>query len=282
MECDEYIPKAYVYLNGHKIRYIEYYNRRKNHYYGSYDRDTLIIVHGMVSSPDIIWSKVIPTLSQYFRVIILDIFGFGYSNKTVATTEFFVDYLLGILKELHIDRCTVIGHSLGGYLATEFAIRFNNRVEKLVLAAPAGIMRSSTTTLDQCIMGALYPTPENILKAFRDVVFDPKIVTEDLVNDFVNRMRLPNIKYRFMSYLLSIRDGPPLRGRISRIISPTLIVWGNNDKMIPFQYLHRQYEEIPESRLEIINDCGHISPIEKPVEFNKVILGFLKDQAELI
>jgi len=143
-------------------------------------------------------------------------------------------------------------------------------------------MRSSTTTLDQCIMGALYPTPENILKAFRDVVFDPKIVTEDLVNDFVNRMRLPNIKYRFMSYLLSIRDGPPLRGRISRIISPTLIVWGNNDKMVPFQYLHRQYEEIPESRLEIINDCGHISPIEKPVEFNKVILGFLKDQAELI
>ena len=55
-------------------------------------------------------------------------------------------------------------------------------------------------------MGALYPTPENILKALRDMVFDPKIVTENLVKDFVNRMRLPNIKYRFMSYLLSIRD----------------------------------------------------------------------------
>jgi 2-hydroxy-6-oxonona-2,4-dienedioate hydrolase len=107
------------------------------------------------------------------------------------------------------------------------------------------------------------------------MVYDPKIVTEDIVKDFVNRMRLPNIKYRFMSYLLSIRDGPALRGRISRIISPTLIVWGNNDKMIPFQYLHRQYEEIPESKLEIINDCGHIPPIEKPVEFNEVIHGFL-------
>jgi 2-hydroxy-6-oxonona-2,4-dienedioate hydrolase len=65
-------------------------------------------------------------------------------------------------------------------------------------------MRSPTTTLDQCIMGALYPAPENILKALRDMVFDPKIVTENIVKDFVNRMRLPNIKYRFMSYLLSI------------------------------------------------------------------------------
>jgi pimeloyl-ACP methyl ester carboxylesterase len=95
------------------------------------DRDTLIIIHGLMSSPDIIWSKVIPTLSQYFRVIIVDIFGFGYSNKSVVfrTTEFFVDYLLGILEELHIDRCTVIGHSLGGHLATEFAIRFNKSRE---------------------------------------------------------------------------------------------------------------------------------------------------------
>jgi len=78
-----------------------------------------------------------------------------------------------------------------------------------------------------------------------------------------------------MSYLLSIRNGPTFRGKISRIISPTLIVWGNNDKMIPFQYLHRQYEEIPESKFKIINDCGHIPPIEKPVEFNEVILRFL-------
>src|SRR5690349_20794191 len=222
MECDEYIPKVYVYPNGHKIRYIEYYDRRKNHYYGSYDRDTLIIIHCLMSSPDIIWSKMIPTLSQYFRVIILDIFDFGYSNKTVATTEFFVDYLLGILEEMHIDRSAVIGHSLGGYIATEFALRFNNRIEKLVLAAPAGIMRTSTNTLDQCIMGALYPTHENIFKALRDMVFDPNSVTENLVKDSVNRMRLPNMKYRFMSYLLSIGDGPPLRGRISRIISPTL------------------------------------------------------------
>ena len=221
---------------------------------------------------------MIPTLSQYFRIIILDIFGYGYSNKTIinATTEFFLESFTRNFRKLHIDRCAVIGHSLGGYLATELAIRFNSRVEKLVLAAPAEIMRSLTNTLDQCIMGALYRTPENILKALRDMVFDPKIVTENLVKDFVNRMRLPNIKYRFMSYLLSIRDGPIFRGRISRIISPTLILWGNNDKMIPLQYLpQRQYEEIPEVKFKIINDCGHIPPIEKPVEFNEVLLRFL-------
>jgi pimeloyl-ACP methyl ester carboxylesterase len=101
------------------------------------------------------------------------------------------------------------------------------------------------------------------------MVFDPKIVTENIVKDFVNRMGLPNIKYQFMSYLLSIRDGPISRGRISKIIAPTLIVGGENDKMTRSQYLslQRQYEEIP--------DCGHIPPIEKPVKFNELILKFL-------
>jgi pimeloyl-ACP methyl ester carboxylesterase len=126
MDFDGCIPKSYEYFNSHKITYIEYCVRRKNYYYVSYDCDTLVIIHGLGSSPDIIWSKVISTLSQYFRILILDVFGYGYSNKTFINTtiEFFLDYLLGVLEKLPVDRCAVIGHSLGGYLATEFAIRF--------------------------------------------------------------------------------------------------------------------------------------------------------------
>lgn len=71
----------------------------------------------------------------------------------------------------------LIGHSLGGYLATEFAIKYGEKVEKLILVAPAGPRRDSNHILDQYIRAALYPTYENALRAFMDMAFDPSTVS---------------------------------------------------------------------------------------------------------
>jgi pimeloyl-ACP methyl ester carboxylesterase len=185
-----------------------------------------------------------------------------------------MEFLEGFLGKLNIYAPIIVGSSLGGYLATEFAIRFNKRVEKLVLAAPAGIMRTSTNTLDQYIMAALYPTYENALRAFMDMAFDPDIVSEKTVRDFVNRMRLPNAKYAFMSTLLGMRDGPKLPERLSKIIAPTLLIWGDSDNMIPLRY-SAEYESIPGSKLVVIKDCGHTPYVEQPILFNQIILKFL-------
>jgi pimeloyl-ACP methyl ester carboxylesterase len=168
----------------------------------------------------------------------------------------------------------MVGSSFGGWLAIEFAIMFSERVNKLVLAAPAGIMRSSTHVLDQYIMAALYPTRENARKAFMDMAYDPGVVTEDTVRDFVNRMRLPNAKYAFMSTLLGIRDSLNLSDRLSRISMPTLFIWGKNDTMIPLEH-SKDYKEVPRGEVVIINDCGHTPYLEKPAEFNQVLLDFL-------
>jgi 2-hydroxy-6-oxonona-2,4-dienedioate hydrolase len=138
------------------------------------------------------------------------------------------------------------------------------------------MMRSSTHHLDQYIMAALYPTYENALRAFTQMAYDPSIVTEDTIKDFVNRMRLPNSKYAFMSTLLGMRDSPRLPGRLSNILTPTLLVWGDNDNTIPLQY-SRGYDEIPHSNLVVISNCGHTPYVEKPIEFNREILKFLKD-----
>jgi pimeloyl-ACP methyl ester carboxylesterase len=169
-------------------------------------------------------------------------------------------------------------------MAMEFAIRFSRRVDKLILAAPAGLMQFSTHVLDEYIMAALYPTRENTLKAFMDMAFDPRIVTEDTVTDFVNRMRLPNAKYAFMSTLLGIRDSQTLHERLPKILMPTLFVWGKDDNMIPMECL-KDYRQVPQAKLVVINDCGHTPFVEKPAEFNKAILEFLvssthKDQVK--
>ncbi|MGB8936120.1 MAG: alpha/beta fold hydrolase [Candidatus Nitrosopolaris sp.] len=155
------------------------------------------------------------------------------------------------LDNLDIQAASIVGSSFGGWMATEFAIRFNNRTRRLVLAAPAGIMLSSTHALDQYIMTALYPTHENALPAFLDMAYDPSLVTEDMVTDFVNRMRLPNAKYAFMSTLLGIRDSPMLSDRLSKILVPTLFSWGDNDNMIPMQYLG-DYRPVPQCEIVVI------------------------------
>ena len=135
-------------------------------------------------------------------------------------------------------------------------------------------MQSSTRVLDQYIMSALYPTHDNALRAFKEMAFDPNIVSEETVKDFVNRMRLPNSKYAFMSTLLGIRDSPNFLPRLSRIKSPTLIIWGLNDKMIPSNYA-QELEAIPNSKLVIMESGGHTPYVEKPEEFNDIVLKFL-------
>jgi len=74
--------------------------------------------------------------------------------------------------------------------------------------------------------------------------------------------------------LLGMRHAPKLQGRIGKILSPTLLVWGDTDKMIPVQYA-KEYKEIPDNELVVIKNCGHTPYVEKPMTFNKIVLKFL-------
>ncbi|NOJ27790.1 MAG: alpha/beta hydrolase [Nitrososphaera sp.] len=258
-------------VNGHSIRYLDYrlpFDNAKD----------LVLLHGIGASADR-WLRAAPILSRYFRVVVPDIIGFGYSDKPTVeyTMEFFCDFLKDLLENLNISRPNMIASSFGGHLASEFAIRYGD-IERLVLVSPSGMMRTSSPTLDGYIMAALYPTFDNALKAFREMANDPDAVTDDIIMDFVNRMRLPNAKYAFMSTLLGIRYSPPLTGRLSSVSVPTLIVWGEADKMIPVQYA-KHFTEIPNSELKIIPDCGHTPYVEEPEKFSKIALDFLNGKS---
>jgi pimeloyl-ACP methyl ester carboxylesterase len=205
-----------------------------------------------------------------------DIIGFGYSDKPTVeyTMDFFLDFLATFLKNLGILKPVIVASSFGGHLATEYAVGHSRQIEKLVLVSPAGMMRTSTPVLDSYIMSALYPTYENSEKAFSAMSYDPAVVSDDVINDFVNRMKLPNSKYAFMSTLLGMRYAPRLQGRLGKITCPTLLLWGDSDKMIPVQYA-KEYREIPDLELVVIKNCGHVPFIEKPMTFNKLVLRFL-------
>lgn len=195
------VPERYTIVNGYKIRYLDYdikvkkgknkANRSNNH---ECNNNILVILHGIGTSSER-WAPIIPTLSKSFRVIVPDIVGFGKSEKPVDTyysMRFFVDFLQAFLEKLHIVRCVLVGHSFGGYLATEFAIEHREKIVKLILVAPAGPRRNSNHILYQYIGAALYPTYQRARKAFMDMAFDPKTVIDDTVNNFVEQMNSPN------------------------------------------------------------------------------------------
>ncbi|MFL6482561.1 MAG: alpha/beta fold hydrolase [Nitrososphaera sp.] len=261
-------PQKFTNVNGYTIRYLDY---------GSPNSNTLILLHGIGASAER-WSQVIPTLSKYFHIIIPDIIGFGYSDKPAVeyTMDFFIDFFRSFLDNLGIAKASIIGSSLGGHVATEFAIRFPQMVEKLVLVSPAGMMRRSNPTLDRYIMAALYPEHQRVYEAFSEMVYDPNTVNQETVMDFLNRMSLPNAKYAFMSTLVGIRYAPDLRGRLSNITAPTLLMWGDDDTTIPLAEYAHQYNGSPNmEELVVIKKCGHIAPIEKPATFNRILLKFL-------
>lgn len=261
-------PQRTTKVNGYSIRYLDYGQPHN----GARD---LVLLHGIGASAER-WLQVSPTLARYFRVIVPDIVGFGYSDKPTVeyTMDFFQDFLTGLFSQLSLSRPSIIASSFGGHVAAEYAIRNPRGLDKLVLVSSAGMMRTSTPVLDGYIMAALYPTHENALAAFQAMAHDPSAVTEETVDDFVTRVRLPNAKYAFMSTLLGIKYAPALRGRLSGVTARTLIMWGDVDRMIPLQYA-KEFSEIPNSEMVVIKDCGHTPYVEKPLTFTRLVLKFM-------
>jgi len=271
------LPEKFIIIGGHKIKYLDYDHEPKC---SNYQHPILVLLHGLGASCER-WLNVAPMLSKYFRIIIPDIIGFGHSDKSSTEEyrmDYFVRFLQAFLDKLNIGRPIILcGHSFGGYLATEFSIAFNNRVDKLILVAPVGVSKSSTRVLDKYVFATLYPIYEDALKAFVGMAFDPRFITEDSVRDFTDRMRLPNAKYTLMSTLLGLRPPLQLRERLSQVLAQTLIIWGENDDMTPppdDKYL-QEYHENPKNSSKRINHCGHTPFVEKPIRLLAILLKFL-------
>lgn len=264
------IPVKNIQIHGNKIRYLEYSN------FNSTEEETLVLLHGIGASAER-WSKVIPFFHEHFRTIVPDIIGFGYSDKPTVeyNIPYFVKFLKDFLNRVGVKSASIAGSSFGGLVAAEFAINDINMINKLILVSPAGTMKTSTKTLEEYILASLYPTHDNVWRAFNNMAFDPRTVTEETILEFIDRMKLPNAKYAFMSTMLAIRNTTDLASRLSKVKSPTMIIWGQNDEMIPVKY-SEDYRSIPNSNVKVIPRCGHTPFTEKPELFSKIAIDFLK------
>ena len=172
----------------------------------------------------------------------------------------------------------LIGSSLGGQIAAEFVVKNPNKIEKLVLVSPAGLMKQSTPALDAYIMAAMYPNEQSAKNAFELMEGSGKNIPSDIIDGFIERMKLPNAKLAFMSTVLGLKNSEKITARLQTIQTPSLIIWGSNDPVIPIDYAESFVSAIQDSKFHKMDGCGHTPYVQDPHVFTSVVLDFFNQE----
>ena len=236
---------------------------------------TVILLHGLADDVGV-WGSVMPALAAKHRVIALDQVGFGRSDKPLLNyrVSTFVDFLDGFLNELKIKRASLVGNSLGGWVAADFALKHPDRIERLVLSDAAGYA-ALAKTMNPRALNALRLASREDIRYLGPLTFRDKRFYEDV--DLAFKQRVTAGDSYTVSQLLDsmIRGEDVLDNRLAGIKQPTLILWGRDDKLIPVSFAARFNKEINASQLRIIDGCGHMPHVECAEKFNHALLQFL-------
>jgi pimeloyl-ACP methyl ester carboxylesterase len=222
------------------------------------------------------WTGFHAKLAARFRVIAPAHPGFAMTEgiEEISSMEDLVFHYLDFLDALGLQSINMIGVSLGGWIAAEFATRYPDRVKKLVLGAPAGLW------LDAHPMADMFATLNHADK-LRELNFhDAKsFLAEMLIPDEASDEEKAEA-YKGMAVAARLLwnpfgHNPKLAGRLRRITSPTLMIWGEGDKLIPSVYAEEWQRHIKDSRVVKIKDCGHLLMFEGEDSFVSAVTEFL-------
>jgi pimeloyl-ACP methyl ester carboxylesterase len=276
-------------LNDQEISYVEVDG----------DGPVLLLLHGIGSSLQA-WDTVLPFLTaQGAHVVALDLPGHGGSGRSHG------DYSLGslactvrdLMDHLGLDRVILVGHSLGGGIAMQFAYQFPDRVSGLVLVASGGLGREASVFL----RAASLPGAEVVISALAHPRTLSTIATYGRVTDRVRRrqrddpdgdgletlrdLRDPDTRAAFLATLRSVVDVSGQRvsavGKLSTAAAlPTLLIWGDLDPIIPWEHGRRTVEQIPTARLVTFPGAGHEPHRFDPERFAQLLVTHARLVAE--
>jgi pimeloyl-ACP methyl ester carboxylesterase len=272
-----------VMLHGHRMAY---------RVAGDPGLPVVLLVHGITSS-SATWDPIIPTLAEHAYVIAPDLFGHGDSDKprTDYSLGAFATSLRDLLGVLGHEQVTIVGHSLGGGVAMQFAYQYFESCQRLVLVSSGGLGREVSLAL----RAATLPGAEFVLPVIANsYVRDAGVAVGRLLGQLPVRVR-PSVAEVARGYA-TLADSParmafvhtlrsvvePGGQRVSAIDRlylaegrPTLIVWGALDTVIPVAHAYRAHAAMPGSTLEVFEQSQHFPHMDEPIRFARVLLQFL-------
>jgi pimeloyl-ACP methyl ester carboxylesterase len=247
--------------------------------------DPVLLLHG--SGPGVSawanWQRTIPILAEHHRVLAPDLVGFGNTERPADirySAETWVDHVWGFLDAMKIERTSIVGNSLGGFLALAMAIKRPERLNRMVLMGTPG--PGMTPTEGLAAMRTYEPSyeamEELLIKYF---AVDSSIITPELVQLRHEASIAPGAfeAYRKMEInpKTAASDLGIEAGDYGRIATPTLIVHGREDRVIPIEVGINLMNTMPNADLHVFSRCGHWTQVERASEFSAVVDQFLSN-----
>ncbi|MGA4690440.1 alpha/beta fold hydrolase [Rhodococcus sp. AB351] len=254
--------------------------------------EPLLLLHG--SGPGVTgWRNyrgVLADLAEHFRCLVLEFPGFGVSDPceghpmamaSVAVTDF--------LDGLGLDRVSIIGNSMGGIVGTQFAIAHPDRVEKLVTIGGAGrsVFAPSPGEGIRLLMEFTDdPTRDKLVRWLRSMVYDPAIVTEELIEERwalatepktleIARRMYSTAAFAAGAKAAAASDATPYWAQLHKITAPVLLTWGRDDRVSPVDMAMLPMRELRRGELHVFPNCGHWTMIEAREAWLSAVLAFL-------
>jgi pimeloyl-ACP methyl ester carboxylesterase len=256
------------------------------------ERPALLFLHGWSSNWQIFLLNITAFMDTH-RVVSLDLPGFGASPMPEGeiSIQGYARLVDGVCDALGVERVSVVGNSMGGFIGAELALSYRTRVDRLVLVSAAGLSTEELARAPLLVAArfvsaslpfatrfepAVVRRPRLRRAAMQFVVRYPEKLSVPLAQELVQSAGKPG----FVAGLSAILDYS-YRDRLPDIESPVLIVWGRNDILVPVGDATRYADLIgPNARVEIFEDTGHAPMLERPTRFNELLRGFLAGEAE--
>ncbi|HKG39838.1 MAG TPA: alpha/beta fold hydrolase [Conexibacter sp.] len=249
----------------------------------------LLLVHGLSGCWQN-WLENIPHFARTHRVIAVDLPGFGASPlpREPISIAGYARFLEGVCDALSIDAAAVVGNSMGGHIASELAIVSPQRVERLMLVSAAGIS-AELVQRDAVLTGGRVLAAIMTRAAARNAEMARRPGTRRIALSFVARH--PDRLSAPLAHELMQGSGKPgflpaleavlthrISERLPEIACPTFVLWGADDHVIPVRDAKRFGKLIPDVRVEVWPDTGHVAMLERPERFNALLETFLSEQ----
>jgi pimeloyl-ACP methyl ester carboxylesterase len=233
----------------------------------------LVVLHSVEGNLG--WLSYHRSLAQHFTVYAPTYPGFGLSQRPpwLENLSDLAHFYLWLLQELGLEKVSLVGHFMGGWLAAEMAVRCPHIVDQLILVDAAGIQPRKGEIVDIFLLGQeatrklTYFDPQQVPEY--QELFGRKLSTEE--RELQTQNQETAIRLCWKPYMYN----PSLPGLLPRLRVPTLILWGQEDKIVPLECGELYQQAIPGSHLEVIDRCGHCPPLERPDEFSRLVLNFL-------
>jgi pimeloyl-ACP methyl ester carboxylesterase len=275
------MSEKYVLVDGISIRYVV-----------SGSGPPVLLIHGLGEFLES-WLSNIDALSEYFTVYAIDLPGHGLSegSKEDYSLAFVVRFITGFSDVMGIQRTSLIGRSLGGPICLRVAMDFPEKVDRLVLVSSGGFGREVPLTyrlaalplLSDILLGPPVIFNKATLRfGMRRQFHNLETIPEEWIEAALKYLKMPKRNETIRNMLKtntsigSRRLKETVAPKMPLVETPTLIIHGTQDKLVPIGHVHSVSNLIPQARLEIIDDCGHNPQLEKPEEFNERVIAFLR------